>query len=146
MAHDLIHRLALRLIALLAVLSGLAFATPAQAEPLDHVRKVFAELVHQHHRVDIHDGRPQPLLRAIVVMRIRLDEDFHWTAEVLRDKANEPEMTRKALLSIKDLPVPDSLSDEDAYELTHVGFVEAWLFENNGRYCLKTLAKPQLGS
>lgn len=146
MAHTLIHRLACRLMALLVVLLGLALVNPAHAEPLDHVRKVFAELVHQHHRADIHDGRPQPLLRAIVVMRIRLDENFRWTAEVLRDKPNEPEMTRRALQSIKDLPVPESLSDEDAYELTHVGFVEAWLFENNGRYCLKTLAKPQLGS
>lgn len=126
-------------------LSGVACFS-AQADPLEQFRKTFAAKVYAANQTDVHEGRPQALLRAIVVLRVRIDDDFRWKVEVVREKENQPEMTAKALQSVRNVPVPEDISDEDAYELTHVGFLEAWLFESNGRFTLKTLAKPQLGA
>jgi hypothetical protein len=52
-------------------------------------------------------------------------------------------MTRAALESVSKLPVPVGLSAKARQLLQNDGLVEAWLFQNDGRFALKTLAKPQ---
>ena len=99
-----------------------------------------------HSASQVHDERPQPLLRAVVVLRIRLDEQNKWQAEVFRDNPDQPEMTQAALESVAKLPAPVGLSPKAAAMLRGEGVVEAWLFQNDGRFALKTLAKPQRGA
>jgi protein TonB len=123
----------------------LAGATGARAENLDKVRHDFAQLVYEDAGADINRERPQPLLRAVVVLRVKLDELGHWTGEVIRDNDEQPEMTRKALASVKHLVKTMELSVAASEQMHREGFLEVWLFQNDGRFALKTLALPQRG-
>ena len=52
-------------------------------------------------------------------------------------------MTQRALASVERLPAPMGLSPQARQLLQTQGVVEAWLFQNDGRFALKTLARPQ---
>lgn len=127
-------------------LAAALFGNSALAQPATDVRADFARAVYQTSAQLVHDERPQPLLRAVVVLRIKLDADNRWQAEVFRDNPAQPEMTRAALDSVARLPAAAGLSPQAQEALRSEGLVEAWLFQNDGRFALKTLAKPQKGA
>jgi protein TonB len=130
----------------LLLLAGCLLLGRAHAQSADQVKMDFARAVYVHSASQVHNQRPQPLLRAVVVLRIKLDEQNRWQAEVFRDNPDQPEMTRAALESVARLPAPTGLSPKATDLLRSEGLVEAWLFENDGRFALKTLAKPQRGA
>lgn len=127
-----------------AFVVGLA-AGPALAQSADQVKADFARAVYQHSARQVHHDQPQPLLRAVVVLRIRLDDQQRWKAEVFRDNPIQPEMTQVALESVARLPPPQGLSQQAVEMLQGHGLIEAWLFQKDGRFALKTLARPQRG-
>lgn len=129
-----------------ALTMGVMATTPAQAQGADAVKRDFARTVYLHSATDVHNEQPQALLRAVVVLRVRLDEQGQWKAEVFRDNPEQPEMTQRALASVERLPAPVGLSAQARQLLQTQGVVEAWLFQNDGRFALKTLAKPQKGA
>ena len=118
----------------------------ALAQSADQVKADFARAVYLSSAALVHNERPQPLLRAVVVLRIKLNDQNLWQAEVFRDNPNQPDMTRAALLSVAKLPTPVGLSANALDLLRSQGLVEAWLFQTDGRFALKTLAKPQRGA
>jgi protein TonB len=130
---------AVAIVATVTLLCG----TPAYAQSADQVKAEFARAVYLNSAAQVHNEQPQALLRAVVVLRIRLDAHDQWTAEVFRDNPDQPDMTRAALESVSKLPVPVGLSAKARQLLQNDGLVEAWLFQNDGRFALKTLAKPQ---
>jgi protein TonB len=132
--------------AVIAVAAALFTAGNAHAQSADQLRADFARSVYLNSANQVHNERPQPLLRAVVVLRIKLDEQNQWQAEVFRDNPDQPEMTRAALDSVARLPAPVGLSPQARQALRNDGLVEAWLFQNDGRFALKTLAKPQKGA
>jgi hypothetical protein len=132
--------------AAIAVAAALFTAGEAKAESVDQLRGDFARAVYLNSATRVHDERPQPLLRAVVVLRIRLDDQNRWQAEVFRDNPDQPELTRAALESVARLPAALGLSPQAQQALRSEGLVEAWLFQNDGRFALKTLAKPQKGA
>ena len=123
----------------------LACAAGARAENLEKVRHDFAQMVYEDAGPDINRDRPQPLLRAVVVLRVKLNELGHWTGEVIRDNDEQPELTRKALASVAHLVKTMEVSATATEQLHREGFLEVWLFQNYGRFALKTLALPQRG-
>ena len=123
----------------------LTVAAGARAESIDQVRRGFAQMVYEDAAPDINREAPQPLLRAVVVLRVRLDERDHWHADVMRENDVEPGLTRKAIASVEHLPHAMEMSATMAEQLHREGFVEVWLFQNDGRFALKTLALPQRG-
>ena len=127
--------------ALFAGSMGSAFAQSA-----DQVKADFARAVYLSSASLVHNERPQPLLRAVVVLRIKLNSQNQWQAEVFRENADQPEMTRAALDSVAKLPAPVGLSASAMAMLHNDGLIEAWLFQTDGRFALKTLAKPQRGA
>ena len=129
----------------LCLAAALLASAGVRAETLDKVRHDFAQLVYEDAGADINRERPQPLLRAVVVLRVKLDELGHWTGEVIRDNDEQPEMTRKALASVRHLVKTMEMSAEASEKLHREGFLEVWLFQNDGRFALKTLALPQRG-
>lgn len=135
-----------RAVIALAALTALATAVPARAESMDQVKTDFARAVYLNSAGKVHNDRPQPLLRAVVVLRVKLDEQNQWKAEVFRDNPDQPEMTRAALESVARVPPPVGLSPQMRQTLSADGLVEAWLFETDGRFALKSLAKPQRGT
>ena len=130
-------------VAAAALSVALLGTSPAQAQSTDQVKADFARAVYLSSATRVHNDRPQPMLRAVVVLRIKLGDNDQWQAEVFRDNPEQPEMTRAALESVARLPAPVGLSPKARQLLRSDGLVEAWLFENDGRFALKTLAKPQ---
>lgn len=121
-------------------------AAPARAQSAEQVKADFARAVYLNSAAQVHNEAPQPLLRAVVVLRVKLGEQGQWQAEVFRENADQPEMTKAALESVAKLPAPMGLSPKAMQMLRSEGLVEAWLFQNDGRFALKTLAKPQRGA
>jgi hypothetical protein len=136
------HKLAASLCTVAALLVS---AVGARAESLDQVRRGFAQMVYQDSGPDINLDRPQSMLRAVVVLRVRMNDRGRWAAEVMRENDVEPELTRKALASVEHLATAMDVSAPVAEQLHREGFVEVWLFQNDGRFALKTLALPQRG-
>jgi protein TonB len=129
--------------AAIAVAAALFAVSPAQAQSADQVKADFARSVYLNSAALVHNERPQPLLRAVVVLRVKLNEQNQWQAEVFRDNPDQPEMTQAALDSVAKLPAPVGLTPKALQMLRNDGMIEAWLFQNDGRFALKTLAKPQ---
>ncbi|MDE2146371.1 MAG: hypothetical protein KGJ24_06755 [Burkholderiales bacterium] len=133
-------------LALAAFLAATLAAAPARAQSADEIKIDFARAIYRHSAPLINNDRPQPLLRAVVVLRVRLDESNHWQAEVFRENSQQPEMTQRAVESVTQLPPPQGLTPKAQALLHGDGLIEAWLFQNNGTFALKTLAKPQRGA
>lgn len=127
----------------IAASATLLWTAPAQAQSAEQVKAEFARAVYLNSAAQVHNEQPQALLRAVVVLRVKLNEQGQWAAEVFRDNPGQPEMTRAALESVSKLPLPVGLSPRARQLLQNDGLVEAWLFQNDGRFALKTLAKPQ---
>ena len=107
------------------------------------VNAEFASVVYKNAGSLVHNEAPQALLRAVVVLRVKINEQNQWQAEVFRDNPDQPEMTKIALDSVAQLPAPAGLSEPALAKLRSEGVVEAWLFQTDGRFALKALAKPQ---
>lgn len=153
----MIKTTALRLVAA-AVLAAFAAAGAQAADPKAKAKPVpkaaapaapltpaaeFAKVVYQTSGSQVHNEQPQALLRAVVVLRVKLDEQNQWKAEVFRENPDQPELTKAALESVARLPAPTGLSDKAISQLHGEGVVEAWLFQTDGRFALKSVAKPQ---
>lgn len=132
--------------AAIALAASLFANAPAQAQSADQVKADFARAVYLNSAAQVHNERPQPLLRAVVVLRVKLNAQNQWQAEVFRDNPDQPEMTQAALDSVAKLPTPVGLTPKAQQMLRNDGMIEAWLFQNDGRFALKTLAKPQRGA
>lgn len=133
-----------------ALALSMAMATwasaPAHAQSADQVKADFARAVYLNSAAQVHNEQPQALLRAVVVLRIKLGDNDLWLAEVFRENTEQPGMTKLALDSVAKLPAPVGLAPKARQLLRSEGLVEAWLFQNDGRFALKTLAKPQRGA
>ncbi|TAK96455.1 MAG: hypothetical protein EPO09_05960 [Aquabacterium sp.] len=123
----------------------LAMTKPAIAGVPDDIRKDFAHAVYDGSPELVHNRNPQPLLRAVIVLNVKLDEGDHWRAEVVRTNDEQPEMLVRAMETVRRAP-PIQLTEEAKSELRRNGFIEAWLFDNDGSFQVKTLAKAQRSS
>jgi len=135
---------ALRFITLSTMLTlFLAMALPARAAGnLDEFRHEFAQAVYASSPELVHNRNPQALLRAVVVLNIKLGEGNAWVTDVMRTNRDEPAMLARAVEAVKRVQihdVPDSLREE----LSRNGINETWLFDKDGTFQVKTLAKTQ---
>ena len=138
-------RLAAALFLLVACCATAAQAQTSIRSGIEQVRKDFAQKVYEDSAAEINRDAPQPLLRAVVVLRVRLNEAGRWAAEVMRDNNLEPGLTRKAIASVEHLAMPANVPEPLVDQLHREGFVEVWLFQNDSHFALKTLALPQRG-
>ncbi len=136
-------RITFRLAAIATVLASALLAGQAFAQSAAQLKAEFARHVYKNLKAQVHNDRPEPLLRAVVVLRVKLNAQNQWQAEVFRENPDQPEMTRAALDSVARLPAPVGISPKAQALLRSEGVVEAWLFQKDGRFALKTLAKPQ---
>lgn len=110
---------------------------------IDPARIEFANAVYEATPHWVHDHRPQALLRAVVVLNIKLDADNHWRADVVRTNTQQPEMLTRALETVMRARV-GAIPDHLRGKLSKEGFMETWLFDNDGTFQVKTLAKVQM--
>lgn len=120
----------------------LAVSNSAIAGVPDELRKDFAKAVYSGSPELVHDRNPQPLLRAVVVLNLKLDGSGQWQAEVVRTNDQQPAMLARALETVRRAK-PVNVPEEHKGELQRNGFMEAWLFDNDGTFQVKTLAKAQ---
>lgn len=106
-------------------------------------QKALAERICEVNSTHVYVGRPQALLRSVIVLKYSIDGNGQlMRSEVIR--SNHDSVTQAtALASIKNtapFPKPAShLLSNGRVEIT-----ETWLFNNDGRFQLRTIAKPQM--
>jgi hypothetical protein len=64
---------------------------------------------------------------------------------VIRSNDTQPEMLQRALTTVRRAVAPTPPSGVQS-ELMNEGFMETWLFDNDGTFQVRTLAKPQRSS
>lgn len=109
---------------------------------LDDWKRVAAERVYAVNRSQLFDGRPEHLLRAVIVVEATVDRDGKVTRSKILRSPGIASLNDVALTSLKaasPLPAPPA-------KLVARGplvFSETWLFRKDGRFQLRTLALPQ---
>ena len=123
--------------------------TPAPSAPqasvsrnLDDYKREIATHIHAHSPQWIHDQRPQALLRAVVVARIKVDGAGRAQAEVVRSR--DADMSQRMLQSVRAASPFPAPPRPLAKTLSTTGYTETWLFNSDGRFQVRTIAQPQL--
>ncbi len=117
-----------------------AAAVNSGARSVEEYKRDFAGHLHQSSAEQVFSGAPPHLLRSVIVMSVALDTSGNVVnARVLRDNG-DPETVRSALDSVRrGAPYP-----RPASRLVNRGrleFTETWLFRDDGRFQLRTLAE-----
>jgi protein TonB len=115
----------------------------SRSSTLDEYKRDLALRITQANSSKVYAGRPQALLRSIIVVRYWVDANGKlMRSEIIRtnhDRANE----RTALTSLHNayqFPKPPlHLLKQGRVDVT-----ESWLFNDDGRFQLRTIAQPQM--
>lgn len=109
---------------------------------LDQWKHAAAQRIHAVNAARLFSGRPHHLLQAVIVVEVAVDPSGRVTRSKILRSPGIAALDRMALASLKaasPLPAPPS-------KLVSKGglvFSETWLFDNDGRFQLRTLALPQ---
>ncbi len=91
---------------------------------------------------DLYEGQPPPLLKSIVVLKIRVDGKGQLSHVSVMRSNGYKELEARAMQSVRNaspLPMPNRLFMQGG----NAEFVETWLFRNDGRFQIRSLAEPQ---
>ena len=115
----------------------------ARASTVDGYKRDLALRISELNAGKVYPGRPQALLRSVVVLRYTVDARGHLVkSEIMRsNRDRETESTALATLrSAAPFPKPAAhLLRRGELELA-----ETWLFNNDGRFQLRTIAQAQM--
>lgn len=93
----------------------------------------------------VYSGRPQALLRSVVVMKYTIDSQGRvMRSEILRSNhdGETESIATHALRAASPLPRPSSRLLRNG----QLEVIETWLFNDDGRFQLRTIALPQMDS
>ncbi|VVE70751.1 energy transducer TonB [Pandoraea captiosa] len=120
---------------------------PAGRPPLsglDQYKIAAAQRVTEVNARQITPGNPQPMLRSVVSLEYWVDRNGNITAVALYRSNGDHEAERIAIASLRrasPLPAPSrALVDSSG----RVRAIETWLFNNDGRFQLRSVAAPQI--
>lgn len=128
-----------------AVLGVASLSAAKAADNLDEFRREFAHAVYAASPELVHDRNPQPLLRAVIVLNIKLGDDNHWRTDVMRTNKDQPELLARAIEAVEKVRMQE-IPEHLRAELKRNGINETWLFEKDGTFQVMTLAKAQRSS
>jgi protein TonB len=119
-------------------------SSPSLPSPagLDDYKTLVAQHVARHNSDRIYSGTLPPMLPAIVVLSITVDEDGQ-LRDVAVQRSRDPDASEVALAAMRrstPLPRPQLLAQQAGGKLT---FSETFLFADSGHYQLRSLAGPQ---
>jgi protein TonB len=118
--------------------AGIAARDPA----LERYKRAAAERIHEKNRSMLFDGRPHHLLQAVIVVEVTVDKQGNVARSKIIRSPGIATLNNVALGSLKSaspLPAPP-------IALVAKGplvYSETWLFNNQSRFQLRTLALPQ---
>jgi len=115
----------------------------SSAKSLDDYKRELALRISQVNSNKVYSGRPQALLRSVVVLRYAIDERGNLVRSEIMRSNRDSETESTALASLRSAaPFP-----RPAAHLVRNGQLdisETWLFNNDGRFQLRTIAQPQM--
>jgi protein TonB len=124
-------------------------AAPAPPAPLkshattvEGYKRDVAMEIHRANPQHLFDGVPPPFLKSVVVLSITVDAKGHPEKVELFRSNGYADLDELAMRSVRDaapLPQPNGV-------LTNAGtvqFTESWLFRDDGRFQIRTLAQAQ---
>lgn len=117
---------------------------PAESETEQQWRRALAEHIVAANRERVFDGRPPNPLKAVVVLELTVGADGRLQrATVLRAPEHARNLGAEAVRTAQAAsplpPPPRDLASRGA-----VRFTETWLFRDDNRFQIRTLALPQL--
>jgi protein TonB len=121
-----------------------AEGAPVQSVALtvDGYKRDVARAIYRNNPENLFDGAPPPTLRAVVVLSIHIDPAGRpLRLAVLRSNGYR-ELEEIALASVRraaPLPMPNRLIARNG----EAEFVETWLFRDDGRFQIRSLAEAQ---
>ena len=110
---------------------------------LNGYKQDLAHRISQVNSTKVYVTRPQALLRSVVVVKYQIDRDGNLIgSEILRSNRDR-ETETIALATLRNTapfpkPAPHLLRQGS------VDILESWLFNNDGRFQLRTIAQPQM--
>ncbi len=127
--------------------SAAAATVPERSNALtrDGYRKDFAEHIYRFNKQHLYSGRPPVMLKSVIVLSLRIDARGNLTHISVRRSNGIKTLETLAMQSVRNaapLPIPNRFAQKGG----GVEFLETWLFRNDGRFQLHTLAEPQMTS
>lgn len=120
-------------------------AGAAKTPAAERFKKDVACRIHSRNTGDLYDGAPPPVLRSVVVLSVRIDAKGKPVRIVVVRSNGIRELERRAIQSVRSavpLPLPGALAQrQGSAEIT-----ETWLFRDDGRFRVRTLAAVQAPS
>ncbi len=115
----------------------------SNASTVDGYKRDLALRISEVNANKVYSGRPQALLRSVVVLRYAVDERGHLVRSEIMRSNRDRETETIALATLRNAaPFP-----KPAPHLMRNGRLdisETWLFNNDGRFQLRTIAQPQM--
>jgi periplasmic protein TonB len=115
----------------------------SSASTLDGYKRDLALRISQVNSSKVYSERPQALLRSVIVLRYAIDARGHLVRSEIMRSNRDRETESTALASLRNsAPFP-----KPAAHLLRRGQLElseTWLFNNDGRFQLRTVALPQM--
>lgn len=113
------------------------------ANTLEAYKRDLAQRISQVNSTQVYTGRPQALLRSVVVLRFTVDGHGKLVRSEIMRSNRDRETEASALRSLRNAaPFP-----KPAIHLLRRGqleVAETWLFNNDGRFQLRSIAEPQM--
>ncbi|MEN3294799.1 MAG: periplasmic protein TonB [Burkholderiales bacterium] len=113
------------------------------ASTLEGYKRDLAQRISQTNSNKVYDGRPQALLRSVIVVKYAVDSRGNLVRSEIMRSNRDRDTESIALASLKSTapfpkPMPHLLRNG------RVEISETWLFNNDGRFQLRTVAQPQM--
>jgi protein TonB len=113
------------------------------ASTLEGYKRDLAQRISQTNSSKVYDGRPQALLRSVIVLKYVVDSRGNLVRSEIMRSNRDRDTEAIALASLKSTapfpkPLPHLLRNG------RVEISETWLFNNDGRFQLRTVAQPQM--
>lgn len=120
-------------------------AGPRSSDNLERYKRDFACRIHARNGGQLYGGAPPPVLRSVVVLSVRIDSRGRPVRIGVVRSNGIRALERKAIQSVRaaaPLPIPAAaLRQRGAADIT-----ETWLFRDDGRFQIRTLAQAQAPS
>jgi protein TonB len=113
------------------------------AATLEAYKADIAQRITQSNSTKVYTERPQALLRSVIVVRYAIDGNGHlMRSEVVR--TNRDHATEATALATLRSAAPFPKPSAHLLRNGRVEMSESWLFNNDGRFQLRSVALPQL--
>lgn len=109
---------------------------------IDGYKRDVARHIYRNRPDEQFDGAPPPMLRSVVVLTIRIDSVGNPVHVAVVRSNGYHELEEVAIRSVKStapLPMPNRLVARNG----SAEYFETWLFRDDGRYQIRSLAEPQ---